>query len=511
MPEQNKVFEGVKGYSPKYSNFDLSFEHKLTCNFGELIPSMIEGAVIPGDVFSIRSEILVRLAPMLAPLMHRINVFCHYFFVPNRLVWDEWEEFITGGDDGTSAPTFPKMAGTNDASYDVGDVTDYLGIPPYTGAAVTDYNFISQLPFRAYHLIWSEYYRDQNLETEFDPNASNSEGTLSTIRKRAWEKDYFTSALPSPQKGSAITTAVSGSIGITYMTNANVTGTLTASDNLLTDSSTGSNIVGASTNAYGIENISTLTPSLTVDINDLRLASRLQEFWERRARGGSRYTEYVQSEFNVQIPDMRAQRPEYIGGGYQAVNISTTYQTSEDGTTELGKMAGQGTAYSDENKGSYRATEHGMIMAIISIMPRTAYQEGIPKYFLYDDKFDWPLPAFAHLGEQAIENRELYFDATTGGDNPTGTFGYQQRFAEAKYKPSIISGEFRSTLDHWHLARQFGAEPSLNQDFIQMDYSDESMSRIFASEETATDKCWVQVYHDVKAQRPLPFFADPRL
>jgi hypothetical protein len=506
MAEQNTIYEGVKGYSPKYSNFDLSHEHKFTCNFGELIPTMLI-PVIPGDVFSMRSEVLVRFAPMLAPILHRVNVFTHYFFVPNRLVWEDWEDFITGGDDGTASPTFPKLTGSGGGTFGKGTVLDYFGIPVNNNVPATAYNFISELPFRAYHLIWSEYYRDQVLQTEFDPNSGPSDSVLMGIRLRAWEKDYFTSALSTPQKGSAATTAVSGSIAVTYLTQGLATGT----------PSTGSvdkaaaNALQVGGNPVTIENISTLTPSLTVSINDLRLASRLQEFWERRMRGGSRYTEYVKSEFNVSIPDMRAQRPEYLGGGYAPVNISTTYQTSEDGTTELGKMAGQGTAYSDENKGSYRATEHGYIMAIVSVMPRTAYQEGVPKHFLYDDKFDWPLPAFAHLGEQVVENREIYFDSTTSGDDPTGTFGYQQRYAEAKQIPTQISGDFRDTLDHWHIARQFGAEPSLNEDFIQCDPADEDINRIFASEEAATDKLWIQCYHDVKAQRPLPFFADPRL
>jgi hypothetical protein len=507
-----KIFEGAKGYSPKYSNFDLSYEYKGSGNFGGLYPVGFMD-VMPGDSIKWRSEIMLRFAPLLAPIMHRVNVYIHFFEVPWRQVWDEWEDFITGGDDGTASPTFPVMTGTLDTAWTKGRIGDYFGIPPYSGAATTDYDFISKLPFRAYRWIWSEYYRDQNLQNAYDPldGTTQTDSYLTTVMLRSWEKDYFTSALPDLQKGSASTVAVTHT-GPTpnYKTPATF-GAATAVGDIKSD---GSDLQDSGSTDIALHNLDSTTPitlTSTVDINDLRLASRLQEWWERRSRGGSRYTEMILSEFGVKSSDARLQRPRYLGGGKQNVVISEVLQTSEDGTTPLAEMAGNGIAVGGDNSFQAFFEEYGCVMAILSVMPRTAYMDGVPKFFLKDDRFDFPFPAFSHLGEQVVENRELYFDATSGGDDPTGTFGYQQRYAEYKQKPSMIVGDFRDTLDHWHIARQFTAEPSLNQDFIQCDPDDEDINRIFASQVPSDHKIWFQIYHQVHARRPLPYFSDPRL
>jgi hypothetical protein len=503
---ENKIFEGVKRERHPYSNFDLSFEHKTSFNIGELIP-VFHQDVLPGDIFSVNADVLIRMAPMLAPVMHRVNVFIHYFFVPNRIIWTDWEDFITGGDDGTASPTFPKFQGDTAGQFIKGSIHDYLGIP-FIGDAVvptTDYDFITHMSSRGYHAIWNDYYRDQQLQTEIDVTTPSS--WIHNIRLRNWEKDYFTSCLPAAQKGSEITAALTLSENITYSTQATTVGTAT-STGLYTNASKQIRD-DLDTLAVGIDNISNLGLSGTVSINDLRLASEIQRFWERRNTGGSRYTEYILSEFGVRSSDSRLQRPEYLGGGRAPVVISETLSTAAESTgVPQGNMAGHGISAGDGFSFKYRAEEYGQIYGILSVMPRTAYQEGVNKKFFKDDRFDYGLPAFANIGEQVVQNRELYFDATTGADNPTGTFGYQMKYAEYKYNPSIVSGDFRDDLNYWTWSRIFAAEPSLNEDFIQCDFEDESLSRIFSSEEAATHKLWCQCYFDVKAKRALPYFPD---
>jgi hypothetical protein len=502
-----KIYEGVKGFYPKHSNFDLSYEYKGSGNFGVLMPVYLQ-ETLPGDITKVNTEVMLRFAPMLAPIMHRVNVYMHYFEVPNRLVWSDWEEFITGGDDGTASPTFPKLSGGSYLNFAKGMVPDYFGIPAVNSSLQTSID-VSQLPFRAYHLIWSEYYRDQNLQTEYDPlTNANSDGTLTAIRERAWEKDYFTSALPDLQKNTAISVAVTH-VGptINYRSEAVFTAATAVGD----IKSDGTNLEDSGSTHIGLDNISSISLSSTVDINDLRLANRLQEWWERRSRGGSRYTEVLLSEFNVKASDGRIQRPRYLGGGKQNVVISEVLQTSEDGTTPLADMAGHGIAVGGDNGYAAFHEEHGYVIGILSIMPRSSYRNGVQKHFWRDDRFDYAWPAFAHLGEQAVENRELYFNAKVNTDDPTGTFGYQQRYAEYKANPSVVVGDFRDDLEHWHLTRAFTAEPSLNEDFILCEADEDGIDRIFATQVSNDHKIWFQLYHQVHTKRTLPYFSDPRL
>ena len=502
---ERRIFEGVRREHHPYSNFDVSFEHKFSGNIGQLLP-IFKQPVLPGDIFNTSGEIMTRFAPMLAPVMHRVNQFIHFFFVPYRLIWNEWELFITGGDDGNQNPTMPKMTGTAGSSYRKGDVADYFGVPPInSGNPTTPYDMLTQLDFRAYHFIWSEYYRDEQLQTEFDPNAANTDQTLTTIRLRSWEKDYFTSCLPAAQKGSDITAALTLSENITYLTAA-TTVAPTATGDIRSD---GNNIEDSSLNNMGIENISSLGLSGTVSINDLRLASEIQRFWERRNTGGSRYTEFILSEYGVKTSDARLNRPEYIGGGRTPILISETLSTAAESTgVPQGNMAGHGVGVGEGMGFSYRAEEYGVIIGMYSCLPRTAYQEGISRHMTKDDRFDFGLPAFANIGEQAVLNRELYFDPTTSGDNPDDEFGYQMKYAEYRYNPSLVSGDFRDDLDYWTWSRIFSAEPSLNEDFIQCDFDDEDLARIFSSEESATHKLWCQAYFNVRVKRALPYFPD---
>lgn len=499
----SKIFEKLGMKAPNYSAFDLSREQKLSCKMGDLIPTYIE-EIIPGDNFKVKTETMLRMAPMLAPIMHRVNLYMHYFFVPNRLVWNQWEDFITGGREGTSNPLYPTMPMTLDVIQ--AKLSDYMGLPNASGNN-PDFS-VSQLPFRAYQLIWNEYFRDQNLENPIDvQNASNL--ILCQLRKRAWEKDYFTSALPWTQRGPEVGIPIDleyKPVSKVFNAAGQQLGALTnlATGGLPTRDELRANYGG--NDAMRIENIE--NTQLDFTINELRKSSALQRFLEKQARGGARYIETILSHFGVKSEDARLQRPEYLGGGRQPIVISEVLNTTGTDNAPQGDMAGHGISTGTTNSFNKRFTEHGYVLGIMSILPRTAYFQGIPKHFRRFDKFDYYWPEFANLGEQEIKNSELFYDDMDNESN-NDTFGYQQRYAEYKYGTTSVHGDFRTTLKYWHLARDFDNLPSLNANFIKADPD----SRIFAvdTENPNIDNIWVQMYHSVKARRPMPFFADPRL
>lgn len=470
---------------------------------GQLIPILHE-EIVPGDHFKINTEVMLRFAPMIAPVMHRVNVYVHYFFVPNRIIWTQWEEFITGGQDGLSTPTMPTI--TYNSQVGVGTLGDYLGIGGTVSGGV--YNpELNALPFRAYQEIFNEYYRDPNIDAVVD---ITSESAAASLRTRRWEKDYFTSALPWSQRGPEVT--LDGNI--TYKQPAE--GYLQyggSDDNPIADGQNVEGIAHATSGALGanqsgsdnpirIENID----SLGITINELRASSRLQEWLEKNARGGYRYIEQILSHFGVRSSDSRMQRPEYLGGGRQPVVISEVLNTSATATEAQGTMAGHGISVGTANRARRKFEEHGQLLGIMSVMPRTGYQQGIPRKFLRADKLDYYWPEFAHLGEQEVESRELYMH--TGGTQESNeeVFGYQQRYAEYKYGCSTVHGDFRDTLDYWHMGRIFTTRPTLNNVFLAADPTD----RIFAVT-GGPDHLWCQVYNDVKARRPMPYFSNPRL
>jgi len=503
----NKIFDSVAVKKNKMSAFDLSREQKLSCNMGELIPTYLE-EVLPSDQFSVKTETLLRFAPMLAPIMHRVNVYLHYFFVPHRIVWNEWEEFITGGKNGTSAPTFPTF--TMDSTVQTARLSDYLGIPIDATPTLNTGFEISSLPYRAYQKIWNDYYRDQTLQNEIDVHTA-SKADLCTLRNRCWEKDYFTSALPFAQRG--VTPNLP--IGIEYMDQSIVVNSNTGTPTTNTTSLNASNGVDPGMTYAGntipgrIENIE----ALTLTINQLRETSAIQRFLERNARGGARYIEYIKQFFDgAPVKDSRLQRAEYLGGGMQPVMISEVLNTTGTVDNEFGGMAGHGIAAGTTNEFTKTFEEHGYVIGIMSVIPKSAYQYGIPKTFLKTDKYDYYNPEFANLGEQPILGAELYYDESDNNHNK-GTFGYQQRYAEYKYGQSTVHGEFRSvspgTLDFWHLARKFASKTDavLNASFVECVPD----KRIFAITDPDEQVLWVQLYHDVKARRPMPYHALPSL
>lgn len=529
------IFQQIAINRVKTNKFNLSHENKLTMNMGKLVPFLLQ-EIVPGDKFRVNSEIMMRLAPMLAPVMHRVDVYTHYFFVPNRLVWNEFEDFITGGRTGNLEPVAPffypnTVYGGNSLDnqyWNVGSLMDYMGIPPISGSVDNNVK-VSSLPFRAYQMIYNEYYRDANLTDEIPLNYGSGQETqtvthmqrLLGLRDRCWEKDYFTSALPWPQRGGEALLPMDAEV--TYKDQSEIfnsgSNTPVTGDTVLghtSDNDAGAlnlrsrnpdgTVNGSTGTAVRVENIDEISNASTT-INDLRKAVKLQEWLERSARGGSRYIEQILSHFGVKSSDARLQRPEYLGGGKQPIVISevlsTVGTTAETDFVPQGNMAGHGISVGSSNRFSRRFEEHGFVIGIMSVMPRTSYQQGLPRLFTRETKFDYYWPEFAHLGEQEVKNKELLL-ALSGSDTNESTFGYQQRYAEYKYQPSTVHGDFRQTLDYWHLGRIINTA-ALNEDFVRCDPD----PRIFAVTDLSIHHLYVQIFNRVDAIRPMPVFGIP--
>lgn len=495
------LFNSIQLTKPKKNVFDLSHDVKLSAKMGNLVPILVQETV-PGDKFNISCESLIRFAPLVSPVMHRMDVTMHYFFVPNRILWDNWEKFIT---DSNSGIPFPYLNYTNAFDAATKKFMDYMGVPPNIGGVTTP---ISAMPFAAYQCIYNEYYRDQNLIAPVDYKLGNgsNDGIASILlkqRQRAWEHDYFTASLPFAQKGGAVdiplgTVSGEGEVFVNNPTSGTtLNGTPYDTD---VDNNTAS-IPGVDSNQLftSFDNVE-VEPTT---INDLRRAFRLQEWLEKNARGGTRYIENILTHFGVKSSDARLQRPEYITGVKSPVIISEVLNTTgTDGQLPQGNMAGHGMAVSSGKYGSYRCEEHGFIIGIMSVMPKTAYQQGIPKSYLKFDTLDYFWPSFANIGEQPVLMQELF--AYTA--NAQNTFGYVPRYAEYKYNPSRVAGDFRTTLDYWHLGRIFASEPTLSQEFIEC--TPEDVERIFAVQDE-TDNLYCHVYNKITAVRPMPKFGTP--
>ncbi|AXH77376.1 MAG: major capsid protein [Microviridae sp.] len=498
----------------KASKFDLSHERKMSLNFGKLVPTLVQD-VIPGDNIKVKAtELFMRFAPMLAPVMHRVNVYQHYFFVPNRIIWDEWESFITGGEDGNAKPVFPTIRVTEQQgtqtiteAFGIGSLADYLGVgytqPPV--AVTTNPYDISALPFRAYQQIFNDYFRDQNVEGKIafpktggdQTLADTTNGTtfcenLLTLRNRAWEKDYFTTSLPWPQRNTQQAFAPIDNYSKVAGGDPMIGGAEFQSNGKMSDAG------GAITQGELL-------------INELRKANKLQEWLEKQARGGGRMFETILSHFGVKISDGRVQRSEYLGGGRTPVKISEVLSTYDNTAGDLpqGNMSGHGIA-SNSFQGFNRSfEEHGYIIGIMSVLPLSAYQNGLERHWLKKDKFDFAWPSFANLGEQEVKTSEIYYDCMGAAGQGTDTWGYQSRYAEYKFKQSSVHGDLREQLLYWHLGRDFSAQPVLNQNFIACKNTE--TDRIFAVQDPAIHKLWCQIYHDVSAIRPLPYYGTPKL
>lgn len=503
------LFNSVKLVRPRSSKFDLSHTHTTSCNMGKLIP-VFNRACIPGDRWKCGQQALARFAPLVGPMYHLVNIFFHSYFVPYRLVWKNWENAITNTQVAGVVPALPYL----DVAGQDEPLLEYMGIGNRADIGAESSFIISPLMLAAYQLIWNDYYRDQNLNTPLFPSNvpflddGNNFGKLATLvglRGRNWEHDYLTSAMPTAQKGTAVDiplgNVVLKDVPLTdrpiirdQTTGAAMTGTLAG------EVPTGELTAGGTPSAVFDPN-NTLGVDATT-IRDLRRAMALQRFLERQMVGGTRYNEQIWSQFGVDAGDSRLNRPEYIGGTKTAVRVSEVLQTSETGSTPQGNMAGHAMAVVNGGYSDYFVKEHGCIITLMSVMPRTGYFRGCDREFLkINDMFDFFWPDLEHIGEQEIFNREV----NIAHASPAGTFGYSPRYAEYKHASNRISGDMQSTLLSWNMARDVSAAAALNASFVNCD----ATLRVFADTDPFVDHIWIQVFNDCKVRRLMSLYSTP--
>lgn len=539
---KTQIFTQVPVRKVPRNMFDLSHEVKMSGKFGKLYPVLVQECM-PGDSMHDQMTAMVRTAPLLSPLMHRVNVKTDAFFCPMRLVNSDWEEYITGGQNGDAIVILPFVtpASIIDAAPDEatgmtfltkGSLWDYMGLPSHEGAAPTVWSpqQINVLPFRAYQKIYNDWFRDPNLDPEVDLTISSGANQstnfisvadggkgIGVLRTRGWERDAFTGALPFAQRGAAVLMPLAGTGNVSWAEPTNME-TLTGAG-----PATGAMQVGlttawtdsAGTGIHPVDGAATVDIDGTTTINDLRTALAIQRWLENNARGGARYNEQILAHYGQKVPDYRLQRSEYLGGGRQVVQISQVLATAESVGVPVGDMAGHGISVGKTNKFRYKCEEHGYIIMILSVVPTTAYMQGIDKMWFRENRYDFAFPEFANLGEQEVKSKEVFFsydDADTAANN--GIFGYNPRYWEYKFKQDRVSGDFRDELMFWHLTRKFLSRPALDSAFVQMDEDgsavEESYRRIFAVQD-GTDYFWMQLFHRFTAMRPLPYFGVPEL
>ena len=547
------------------SRFDRSASLKTSFNAGNIVPFFLE-EVLPGDTFNVKTSRVVRMQTLLTPMMDNVYLDTYYFFVPNRLVWDHWKEFCGENTESAWIPeteySIPQITAPA-GGWQVGTLADYFGVP--TGVSGLS---VSALPFRAYALIMNEWFRDENLQdplvvpTDDSTVAGVNTGTFVTdVAKGGLPyiackyHDYFTSALPAPQKGPDVTIPVGtagpypvvaqsntvpnpGSVGLTFVpytaTFNNAGQQWTGQVNQLRGNTGNSGAIGdptAQNSSFGVVTTNSqfngsankIIPNnlwaldsgdaAVATINQLRLAFQIQKFYEKQARGGSRYTEVVRSFFGVTSPDARLQRPEYLGGNRTPINVNQVIQqsgTGESVNTPQGTVVGMSLTTDSHSDFTKSFTEHGFIIGVMVARYDHTYQQGLNRLWSRKDKFDYYWPVFANIGEQAIKNKEIY---AQGNDTDDEVFGYQEAWAEYRYKPNQVTGEMRSqyaqSLDVWHLADDYSKLPSLSAEWIQED--GKTIDRVLAVSSDLANQFFADIYVKNYCTRPMPMYSSPGL
>lgn len=568
---KNNRFSQIPNSPIQRSVFDRSHDYKTTMDAGYLIPFFVD-EVLPGDTFKLRVNAFVRMNTLISPFMDNVFMDTFFFFVPTRLVWDNWQRFCGEQKKPGDSTDFliPSLSGTN--TFTNGSIFDYMGLP--TGVSLDPSNTpINALPFRAYNLIYNEWFRDENLIDSIAVPTNDGPDPISnyTLRKRAKRHDYFTSALPWPQKGPSVEVGLTGNAPVvgfdadsrwnfssnnTYSGNQAIFGNpVDVLDNIglqvftnremfstaqmipimqetnqsgrwanigNQDQSNGDNITptrairgegfylpnGILQNSSGVQPYADLSGVSAITINDLRQAFQIQKFYEKWARGGSRYTETLRVMFNVISPDARLQRPEYLGGTHSRVNVVPTAQTSStDSVSPQSNLSAFGVLGDSAHGFNKSFVEHGYVIGLCCLRADITYQQGLNRMWSRRKLFDFYWPTLAHLGEQVVYNKEIY---TQGNADDNGVFGYQERYAEYRYKPSMITGKLRSTdaqsLDVWHLAQKFDTLPKLNQDFIE---ENPPINRVIAVQNEP--QFFADFWFDLKTSRPMPVYSVPGL
>lgn len=535
------------------STFDRSASVKTSFNAGDIVPFFLE-EVLPGDTFNVKSSKVVRMQTLLTPMMDNVYLDTYYFFVPNRLVWKHWKEFNGENTESAWIPEttyeVPQITAPANTGWTIGTIADYFGIP--TGVPNLSVN---ALPFRAYALIMNEWFRDQNLSDPLvvpDDDATvagvNTGNFVSDVAKggkpyiAAKYHDYFTSCLPSPQKGPdvLIPSNTSGTypvvtlaqtiptlptVGLQFYGDYGLNGNYQGikSRNVFASSNKGADIDNSTTDfsTIGSSNGFQAPSNLWVEtsggigatINQLRLAFQVQKLYERDARGGSRYIEILKSHFGVTSPDARLQRPEYLGGNRVPININQVVQQSGTGSgssTPQGTVVGMSQTTDSHSDFIKSFTEHGFIIGVMVARYDHTYQQGLERMWSRKDRFDYYWPVFANIGEQAVKNKEIYAQGNSEDDE---VFGYQEAWADYRYKPNRVTGEMRSSytqsLDVWHLADDYAVRPSLSDSWIREDKT--NIDRVLAVQSSVSNQFFADVYIQNRATRPMPLYSIPGL